>query len=250
MTNAHIPRRLALGLAAAGLLARPGLARAGAPIEVFSSPFPPLTVDDPARPGFVNAVTLDMLRLLGLQGSLTFLPWAEAQRRGREEAGRLLTPPVRTPAREPNYTWIVKVLDITSSFAGRGAALDLEAARGAERVGVLRGSMHQSYLQQSGFRNLVEMGELRELMAGVLDGRLDAMLSNTEDVRAIARQTGRAAEVRLGPPLLPSPVFIVSARDTGGLPVADLQSAFAALEQDGTIERHYRAYYGDEARRG
>ena len=91
---------------------------------------------------------------------------------------------------------------------------------------------------------------VRELMLGVLEGRLDAMLSNTEDVRSIARQTERASEVQLGPSLLPSPVFIVSARNTAGLPVADLQSAFAALEQDGTIETHYRAYYGEDARRG
>lgn len=245
-----VTRRIALGLAGAGLLARPIRARAATAIEVFSSPFPPLTIDDPARPGFVNAVTLDLLRLLGLQGSITVLPWAETQRRGREEVGKLLTPPVRTPAREPNYTWIVKVLDITSSFAGRDAALDLEAARGVARLGVLRGSMHQAFLQQSGFGNLVEMGDLRELMAGVLEGRLDAMLSNTEDVRAMARQAGRAAEVRLGPPLLQSPVFIASGRNTGALPVADMRSAFAALEQDGTIEAHYRAYYGDDARRG
>lgn len=250
MPKTDYSRRLALGLAGAGLLATPRPARALAPVEILSGAFPPLTGADPGRPGFVNAVALDLLRLVGMPARLTVLPWAEAQRRVLAEPGRLLTPPARTPEREGRFTWVVKVLDVTSIIVSRTAELDLEGARGVGRLAVVRGTAHASALRRSAFANIVELDDPAAMIRAVVEGEVDAVYGLTEDLRAAARRSGRAAELRFGPPITPVPVYIASGLDTGSLPLADLAAGFVALEQDGTIEAHYRTYYGADAPRG
>lgn len=245
-----ISRRLLLGTAGAGLVASPMPVRAAAPVEVFSTAFPPLTVDDPARPGFANAVTLDLLRMVGRPARLTYLPWPEALRRAREERGRLVTPPARTEERERLFTWVAKVMDLTSSFVARDASHDVDSARRIARLAVLRGSGHAASLHRLDFPNLVEMDDLASMLRAVLDGRADAAYGLTEDIRASLRRLGRASELRLGPPLAPTGMYLAAGLDTGDLPVADLRAAFAALEQDGTVETHDRAYFEGGGGRG
>lgn len=66
--------------------------------------FPPYTIADPARPGIVNEVAGEVLRMIGREPSFQPLEWAEAQTRARNDANTLITPLGRTPAREPNFT--------------------------------------------------------------------------------------------------------------------------------------------------
>lgn len=241
-----VPRRafVAAGLATA-TLARPALA--GAPIEILSSAFPPLTIDDAARPGFVNDVLRQMLKLIGAEARLTYVPWADAQRRAREETGRLITPLARIASREPHFSWLVKVFDIEHALGARGQALDLEGGRKVARLGVLRGSLHQDFLQRQGFNNLVEFGALPDVMTALLDGKIDALFSNSADIVLLSASLGRRREVTMGPTLTTTPIFIASGRDTGSLPKDQLQEAFAALEQDGTVAALHREYYGQLA---
>ncbi len=234
---------LAAALPGATLPAAPAIAN-GAAIEVVTSAFPPMTFDDPARPGLVNQVMIDMLRLLGREARIIHLPWADAQRRAREEAGRLITPLARTAAREPHFTWIVKVLDIESQFGSLAGPLDLAAARGVGRVGVLRGAFHQVHLQQNGFTNLVEFASLPELMAAMMQRQVDAVFTNSMDYRVMVPQLGRLSDVGLGPSVVTVPIFIASGRNTTGLPIGDMEAAFQALEQDGSVGRVYAEYTG------
>jgi polar amino acid transport system substrate-binding protein len=243
----HVTRRRALMLAAA-LPATPALA-GGPPVEIMTSAFPPMTMDDAARPGLVNHVLRDMLRMVGREGRFVHTAWADAQRRAREEPGRLITPLARTAAREAHFNWMVKVLDIESMFATLGPRLDLAAARGVARVGVMRGALHQAHLQQNGFTNLVEFATLPEMVNAMLQRQVDAVFSNVMDIRVFAIQQGRGNDVAVGPAVLTLPVFIASGRNTADLPVADLEAAFAALEQDGTVARLYAEYTGG-VRRG
>ncbi|TDG16175.1 transporter substrate-binding domain-containing protein [Paracraurococcus ruber] len=235
-------------LSAVALPAMPALAR-GTPVQVMTSEFPPMTINDEARPGFVNHLLRDMLRMIGRDAQFVYQPWADTQRRAREESGRLITPLARTAAREPHYQWLVKVLDVDSTFGSLAGPLDLAAARQVRQVGVLRGALHQAHLQQNGFTNLAEFASLPELVAALLDRRIDAAFSNELDMRIYARQVNPGATLAFGPPVITLPIFIASGRDLGDLPVADLQAAFAALEQDGTMAKVYADYTGGLARR-
>jgi polar amino acid transport system substrate-binding protein len=238
-----INRRSVIALPA--LLAAPGLARANrAPMTVVFGAFPPYTVADPARPGIVNEVAAEVLRMVGREPVFQPLEWAEAQARGRADANTLITPLGRTPAREANFTWIVKVIDLESSIGTLGGAqLDLDGARRLARMGVIAGSLHEAFLRTQGLSNPVTV-PLAEARDALIDGRIEALYTQTLELRWHARARGRSADLRLGTRLQTVEAFIATSRAATGIPVAEMRDAFAALESEGAVDRIVRTYLG------
>ena len=240
----QIQRRHLLGAGAA--LAVPGIATASsAPINIVFADFPPYTVADAARPGILNEVAVEILRMLGRNAELRLLPWAEAQARGREDANTLITPLGRIPAREPHYTWIVKVLDLEAAFGsmGRTGPLDLAAARQVSRVGVIAGSLHEGFLREQGFTNLVHVTNA-DAIGALAAGQVDALYNQSLELRWRARQINRAGDLHIGPRLQTVEAFIATGRAASGIPVGEMREAFSALESEGAVERVVRSYVG------
>jgi ABC-type amino acid transport substrate-binding protein len=239
-----LSRRLVL--AASGGLALPRLARAsGAPLTIVYGAFPPYTIADPARPGIVNEIAGEVVRMVGRRPVFEAMEWPDAQARVRGSGNTLLTPPGRNPSREPHYTWIVKVLDLEASIGtlAPNGPLDLEAGRRVARMGVVAQSTHEAYLRAQGYTNLVTV-PLARVMEALLAGEVDALFTQTLEMRWRAQALGRAADLRLGPQLLASGAFIAASRTAEGVPVQEMRDAFAALESEGAIERIVRSYTG------
>lgn len=239
-----IKRRSALGMAAA--LAVPSYARATrAPMTVVYGAFPPFTIADPARPGVVNEIAGEVLRMIGREPNFVPLEWAEAQARGRNDANTLVTPLSRTPAREPNYTWIFKVMDIESSLGsfGRTGPLDLDGARRLSRMGVVAQSLHEGFLRSQGLTNLVPVS-LANAMDALISGEIEALYGPTLELRWHAHARGRSADLHVGPRLQVSEVFLATSRAATGVPVSEMRDAFSALESEGVVDRIVRRYIG------
>ncbi|MGK7866312.1 substrate-binding periplasmic protein [Falsiroseomonas sp. E2-1-a20] len=214
-------------------------------MTVVYGAFPPFTITDPARPGIVNEVAGEVLRMVGRVPNFVPLEWAEAQARGRTDANTLLTPPGRTPAREPHYTWIVKVMDFESAIGSLGGTgpLDLEGARRLSRMGIISQSFHEAFLRAQGFTNLVPVS-LANAMDALVSGEIEALYTQTLELRWHARARGRSADLKVGPRLQNVESFIVTSRAATGVPVAEMRDAFAALESEGAVDRIVRSYLG------
>lgn len=239
-----LTRRLALG-AAAGL-AVPHLARANtAPLTIVYGAFPPYTIADPARPGIINEIAGEAVRMVGRQPAFAPMEWAQALATAQTSPNTLLTPPGRTPAREANYTWIVRVMDLAASIGtiAPNAPLDLESGRRVARMGVVGQSTHEAFLRTQGYTNLVAV-PLARIMDALLAGEVDAIYTQTLEQRWRAQAAGRAGDLRLGPQVQSSAAFIAAARTPEGVPVQELRDAFAALESEGAIDRIVRSYLG------
>lgn len=237
-------RRSVLGMSAA--LASPMPALASRPqTNVVFGPFPPFTIADAARPGIINEVAAEILRMLGREPVFQPLEWGEAQARARTDANTLITPLARTPAREPHYTWIVKVMDLEAAMGSfrQTGPLDLDGARQLPRIGVIAQSFHEAFLRSQGFNNLVHLPAAR-IMDALIAGEVDALYTQSLEQRWLARERGRAADLRLGPRLQAAEGFIATSRAATGVPVGEIRDAFAALESEGAVERIVRSYLG------
>lgn len=237
-----LTRRSVLG-ATAGL-AVPHLAHAtAAPLTIVYGAFPPYTIADPARPGIVNEIAGEAVRMVGRQVVFAPMEWSEALARGRDTPNTLLTPPGRNPTREPNYTWIVRVMDLEAGIGtlAPNPPLDLEGGRRVARMGVVAQSTHEAFLKTNGFTNLVTV-PLDRITDALLAGEVDAIFTQSLEQRWRLRGSPRAADLRLGPQLLSSGAFIATSRNAEGVPVQELREAFAALETEGAVERIIRSY--------
>jgi polar amino acid transport system substrate-binding protein len=237
-------RRNLIGLTAGLALPAPALATRTQTTIVYGA-FPPFTIADPARPGIINEVAVEVLRMLGREPVLQPLEWAEAQARARSDANTLITPLGRTPAREPHFTWIVKVIDLEASMGtlAPNGPLDLEAARRLSRIGVIAQGLHEAFLRSQGFTNLVHV-TAAGAMDALISGQVEALYTQTLELRWYARERGRTADLRLGPRIQAVEAFIAASRAAQGIPVAEMRDAFAALESEGAVERIVRSYLG------
>lgn len=139
----------------------------------------------------------------------------------------------------------MKVLDLESSIGTLGGAgpLDLDGARSLSRMGVITQSYHEAFLRAQGFTNLVTVN-LADAMGALASGQIEALYTQTLELRWHARAMGRANDLKLDPRLQTIEAFIATSRAATGIPVAEMRDAFAALESEGAVERIVRNYLG------
>lgn len=228
----------------AALVCGSGRARAAEPLEIVTYDIRPLAIPGEGRRGIVLDIVAEAARMIGREPRFTFLPFPETVERGRTIPGTLTGPLGRVPSREASFAWVARVLDVPQAMgtlADRPAA-DLAAARGLERIGVIRNGLQEVFLRENGFGNLVVMETGRDLALALAEGRLDAWYSSAPEIAVQFEGIGRAGAVRIGPPLQTVPAWLAAHPDTRDLPVAPLRDALARLDADGTVARIYRGY--------
>ncbi|MBU8536250.1 substrate-binding periplasmic protein [Falsiroseomonas tokyonensis] len=239
---------LASGLALP-LLALPRLARADAPLEVIASDIRPLSFPgtDPSTPGR-RGITLDILaeaiRAIGRSPRFTFLSFGDAVDRARSVPGTLICPLGRTPAREAQFTWVAKVVEVPQAMGTLPGkpVLDLEGARAVPRIGVVRNGLQEVFLRQNGLDNLLVLETGRDLALALAEGRIAAWYATEPEIHQQFNAIGRPGGVRTGPALQSIAAWLAAHPDPRDQPIAALRGAMARLEADGTVARIYRSY--------
>ncbi len=213
--------------------------------RVVTADFAPLTDNSsPDKKGLLHDLVKEMMKLQNVAKPIEFMAWPDAVKVADETVDSLVFPMTRTQQREDKYQWLTKIFDMNRSFAGRpgsAAVNTVEDAKKLKAVGTTVNSASLGFLKQKGLTNIVEFPTSRDLMKGLLDGKVDAAYQPDPFTRTDWKAAGGQGALVFGEPQERSAAYL-AANKASSLKPADWQEALHVLEQDGTFERLVKAY--------
>lgn len=235
-----------LALACALALCRaPAADAAPEPLRLLAADLPPYAVaQDADHPGALVELAQEMARRVGAPATLAFYPWQRALALTAVQPRTLVLPLTRTPEREAQFRWLVRLRRQDFVFVGRrGVDLRDPAALARRPVAVLRGSPHKRLLQSLHFAVVAECASVRECMRMVSTGVVDATYGGEDIHRHAARLDGRhEADFTFSPVFRSGDVWLAGSLDLGQDEGRAWRAAHEAMRADGTLARLLRRY--------
>ena len=246
--HATFPIRTALRAAAAGalLLGLLGAGSASAQVaRVVTADFAPLTDNSsPDKKGLLHDLVKEMMKLQSVDKPIEFMKWPEAVAEADAKPGTMFFPVTRSKEREDKYLWLTKIFDMDRSFAGKPGSAPINTIEDAKRlkaVGTTVNSASLNFLKQKGLTNIVEFGTSRELMQGLLEGKIDVTYQPIPFCKTDWKSAGGQGTLVFGEPQERSAAYLAANKESKLSP-ADWQEALKVLEQDGSFERLIKLY--------
>jgi polar amino acid transport system substrate-binding protein len=203
---------------------------------------------NPGAPG--TGIVCDLLRELsrrvGYQQLPDIYPLQRAMMVAANGPGIIMAPLARTPAREPNYQWLVRLFDEEFVVvAKRGSTVDISTLEkvGRLRVGVVREGVSAEYIKAQGWQG-VQLATRDVANARKLDrGRIDAWVGPWNGILSTQRAAGlRTEDLRRGVLLKRTGVYLVGSPDLDPAIGAAWKKAFGDMTRDGTYGRILQQY--------
>lgn len=236
---------LVLGLLSGAATAQPSGA---APLRVVSGDLPPFTIEgQPQRPGLLVELVEEVLRRAERPARVEFFPWARAIQTASQQPRVLILPLTRTPEREAQYQWLIKLYVQHFVFinrVGQPAVQSLEQARGL-RVTVLRGSPNPGQLLRQGFdeSRIHPASSVEDMLRALERGHVDAIYGGDVINLDKVRNSGRdPARFQVGMELDAGEIWLAAGSGIEPAERQRLQQAQQSMLRDGTVERLFRAY--------
>lgn len=243
--------RLSLSLAAALLLCRGAAAGPAAEVRLIAADTAIFCATDarqPAAPvsGLVCDMLHDMGRRVGYARAIALYPFQRAIMMAAAGPGVLMAPLARTPVREDNYQWLVRLFEEEFVVvAKRGSGADISSLDQVARlnVGMVREGVvaelaleqHWPHLQMT-TRDGVNALKLER-------GRIDAWVGPWNGILTAQRAAGLpTANLRRGAVVKRVAVYLVASRDLDPAAGAAWKDAFDGMVRDGTYQRLLRRY--------
>ena len=219
-----------------------------APLRVVTGDLPPFAIEGGGRqPGVLVELVEELLRRAGQPAKVEFYPWARAMQMAGGTPRIAILPLTRTPEREANFQWLLKLYVQHFVFinrAGSAPVQSLEQARGL-RLTVLRASPNLAQLQRHGFdeQRIVQASSVEDMLRLLERGHVDAIYGgdviNMDKVRGSGRDPAR---FQIGLELESGEVWLAAGSGVEEAERARLQEVHQAMLRDGSIERLFRAY--------
>ncbi len=179
--------------------------------------------------------------------TIEYMPWKRAQSVAQDTPNTLVFGLTRTEAREPNYSWITKLVDSSDVFVTTGDPVNTyEEAESLTKIAVLDGTPRKRALDSREFGNQqvvpkVELGA-RMLKAGRVDGWY------TVDHRAayVWKSEGNAlSELTFGDAVKTSEIWLAGNKDMDAEAVEKIKAAMEEIRADGAYEAIFNKYVGE-----
>lgn len=236
------------------LLLAPALGCSGArgadiaPLRVVTGDLPPFAIEgQPGRRGVLVDLVELLLKRCGQPTTVEYFPWNRALTMAGSQPRMAILPLTRTPEREPQFQWLVKLYVQHFVFinrAGQPPVTDLQRAR-ALRIAVLRGSPNPAQLARHGFDDarLLQGSSvedmLRMLERGIVDAIYGGAMVNMDKVRSSGRD---AAAFQVGMTLESGDVWLAAQGGFSDAEKAALEQAHRSLLREGVVEQLFRSY--------
>lgn len=218
-----------------------GHAESIAPYRIVSGHLPPFTVESgDATPGALGALVREMALRLGEAPAIQFYPWTRALTMAQSQPRTLILPLTRTPERESNYRWLVKLYRQKFVFiAMRGTEVKLDSvdALSELRIGVLRGSP-EGQLTGLNFKRVVPANSVVDLARMMERGVVDAVYGSEAINLAGLTDYGIArANLQVSKPLDDAEIWLGGSLDIPESEALLWQNAMQQLVRDGVVRR-------------
>ncbi len=233
------------------LLCALALARAEAPepVRLVAADLPPYAIAAGGdSPGSLVEIVQELARRLGTPATVEFYPWQRALALTGVLPRTAVLPLTRTPERETQYRWLVRLRLQNFVFVARHGAIDPRelrdpAALARRSLVVLRGSPHRQMLQSLNFGMVAECATVRECMRMVRKGVADATYGGEDIHRHAAGLDGnREADFDFSPVIRSGDVWLGGSLDFSEDEARKWRAAHEAMRADGTLARIQRKY--------
>lgn len=235
-------------LLAAPLALLPGLLPAAepSPLRLAVAELPPYAMSQSeAGPGSLVEMTQELLRRLDTPVTVEFYPWQRALTMVKHLPRMLVLPLTRTPEREPQYRWMVRLYRQRFIFVGAHGGVDVHDPQtlARKRLVVLRGSPHKRALVDAGFLEVSECSTVRECMRMVKKGIADATYGGEDIHRYAATLDGnKESEYDFSAMFRSGEVWLAGSMDFSEEDGRRWRAEMEAMRADGTVARILRKY--------
>lgn len=228
-------------------LALQGRADTLAPYQIVSGNLPPFTVETgPDMPGALGSLVHDMAERLGEAPAIQFFPWTRALSMVGTQPRTLILPLTRTPEREPNYRWLVKLYRQQFVFiALRSSEVNLDSLKALRdlRVTVLRGSPNEGQLASRNFKQVLPANSVLDMARMLERGMADAIYGGDAINLAVLAEYGLArAQLRVSQPLDYGEIWLGGSLDIPDSEALLWQNAMKQLVREGVVRRTLARY--------
>ncbi len=232
-------------------LAAPAIAAAAqdkaTSLTLYTTDFLGFMGGDAPRPG----VLVEMVQLAAARTGYTIrqmeLPWPRAMMLARTEQVGLIAGLTRLPAREANYTWIVRQMAIESVFISLGRRVDSFAqAKQLSAIGVHRGTSYEVELEERGFENIRSFSNTEQLVKLFEHNRVDAWFGAAHEISSRFRTLDpiKRRSVVVGTPVMSEEIWLAGPKTLPPQIVEDFSYGTRLIIDEGHRERLMRKYFG------
>jgi len=234
------------GLAIAGI----GLACLATDMPAYrlvAGELPPFAVEHgELAPGALGELAEAMSQRMGSPARVEFFPWQRAITMPLKQSRVAVLPLTRTPEREAQYRWLVKLYQQDFVFISLHRAhigpLNAEALR-HKRIVVLRGSPHLAVLHAEHFDHVSETYSVEDCLRMVQSGLADAMYGGAEIHHEAIRLAGlKNADFDFSAPLRSGDIWLAGSTDFTAADSTAWQTAKEGMLKDGSYARILRKY--------
>ena len=223
--------------------------RASGQIEWLVGDLPPFAWKEANKPrGYGVDLIAAMAGRMGRSVDISPVPWARAVATTREGDHYGVLPLARTPDREDQFRWLIKLTQVRYTFFAHrkqeGAAHinDIDALR-TRKIGVLRGSPIINNLQAGRFTQIVTATNYNDLLRLLELGAIDAAYAGQPMFLAAIRQTSFPEnDFVTGASLGSADLYLGASLKLDGEEAERWVNAYKALLNDGTVAKLRRRY--------
>jgi polar amino acid transport system substrate-binding protein len=218
-----------------------------APYQIVSGDLPPFAIESgPDHPGALASLVHDMALRLGTASTIQFYPWTRALSMVGTQPRTLILPLTRTPERENNYRWIVKLYRQQFVFiALRGASVNLNTMHTLRelRIAVLRGSPNESQLLNRNFQHVLPANSVLDMARMLERGMADAIYGGDAINLAVLADYGIArTQLQISKPLDYGEIWLGGSLDIPESEALLWQNAMKQLVREGVVRRTMARY--------
>ena len=212
-----------------------------AELPPYSFQIPPASVGETpgVDQGLVYEVVTEMAKRVGHTGLIEFIPWGEAQRIARTQPNIGILALTRTPERENQYRWLVRVVTDDLILVG-GQGVDVSSLDKVKDrpVGVLGRSGAEALLRERGFTRIKPQPEEWINARLMQQRRIDAWLApRLMVIYAMHEVGGNLEALNFGEIVRKSEIYLAASKDLPDAEAQKWERAFEAVKADGTYQR-------------
>lgn len=212
-----------------------------AELPPYSFQIPPASVGETpgVDQGLVYEVVIEMAKRVGHTGLIEFIPWGEAQRIARTQPNIGILALTRTPERDNQYRWLVRVVTDDLILVG-GQGVDVSSLDKVKDrpVGVLGRSGAEALLRERGFTRIKPQPEEWINARLMQQRRIDAWLApRLMVIYAMHEVGGNLEALNFGEIVRKSEIYLAASKDLPDAEAQKWERAFEAVKADGTYQR-------------
>lgn len=229
-------------------------------LDIITSEEPPLSFMDES--GRLTGISIDVLRAIqqrvGNTDLINVYPWSRLYHDVTKKPNVAAFTMARTKEREDKFHWITVVnRNAWMLFAKKGSGIkikNLEDAKSAKSIGVVRLDVREKLLLDLGFQNLEPVKSWEQNIKKLLLDRVSLVFYAASGIQQTCRKAGLdCGSLEVAYSVKFTDAYIVMSKGTPTSTVEKWQKAAKQMKQDGTFKRiaqkwmvYLKAHYGLE----